>query len=223
MHKVFTKILLCGILPALSRHISRASELGIFENHYCLGCLSRDIPVLLLDLNDFEILSQTLPMLTGQSLFQNLSTRMVESVLLGMVWDLSMQYVFLFVFDFWKRLIVHSQSKFASYVWVSDTKGCLLVVLLNGTTLQRWLHPHWRKFQSRSTWDIQLGVWWIRLLVLLLASSQLELCIHPCIKIQQMYFVFNTGSHPTLPPFAIAISLAYGMDCQRGDRLVESA
>ena len=93
MHKVFTKILLCGILPALSQHISRASELGIFENHYCLGCLSRDIPVLLLDLNDFEILSQTLPMLTGQSLFQNLSTRMVESVLLGMAQGLFMRYV----------------------------------------------------------------------------------------------------------------------------------
>ena len=90
MHEVFTKILLGGILPAVSQHISRASELGIFENHYCLGCLPQDIPDMLLDSNfDFEVLSRILPMLTSQNFFQTLCTRVVESVLLGMVWDLS--------------------------------------------------------------------------------------------------------------------------------------
>jgi hypothetical protein len=39
-------------------------------------------------------------MLTGQNLFQTLSTRMVESVLLGMARDLSARYAF--AFDFWK-------------------------------------------------------------------------------------------------------------------------
>ena len=90
---VFTQILPCGILPALSQHISRASELGIFENQHCLGCLPRDVPETLLDVNGFEVLSQILPMLTGQNFFQALSTRMVESVLLGMARDSSMRYV----------------------------------------------------------------------------------------------------------------------------------
>jgi hypothetical protein len=93
MCKVFTEILLNGILPALSQHISRASELGLFENQYCLGCLPRDVPKKLLDVNDFGVLSQILPMLTGQSFFQTLTTRMVESVLFGMVRDLLMRYV----------------------------------------------------------------------------------------------------------------------------------
>ena len=89
---IFTKILLGGILPAVSQHISRASELGIFENHYCLGCLPRDIPDMFLDSNsDFEMLSRILPMLTGQDFFQTLSTRVVEAVLLGMVQDFSRQ------------------------------------------------------------------------------------------------------------------------------------
>ena len=74
MFKVFTRILPCGILPALSQHISRASELGIFENQYCLGCLSRDsIPETLLDLNGFEVLSLIFPMFPGQSFFEVLS------------------------------------------------------------------------------------------------------------------------------------------------------
>ena len=92
MCKIFTEILPCGILPALNQHISRASELGIFENQYCLGCLPRDVPETLLSyLSRFEELSQVLPMFTRQSLFQNFTTRVVESVLLGMA--LSMRYV----------------------------------------------------------------------------------------------------------------------------------
>jgi len=93
MCKVFTQILPCGILPALSQHISRASELGIFENQYCLGCLPRDIPEALLAINGFGRLSQILPMLTGQIFFQTLTTSMVESMLLGMAQNLSMMYV----------------------------------------------------------------------------------------------------------------------------------
>jgi len=93
MCKVFTRILPCGVLPVLSQHISRASELGIFENQCCLGCLPRDVPETLLDVNGFEVLSHILPMLIGQSFFQTLTTRMVESVLLGMARDSSMQYV----------------------------------------------------------------------------------------------------------------------------------
>lgn len=92
MCKVFTEILPCGVLPALSQHISRASELGIFEKQCCLGCLPRDVPeTLLSNLSHFEELSQILPMFTGQSLFQTLTTGVVESVLLGMA--LSMRYV----------------------------------------------------------------------------------------------------------------------------------
>ena len=91
MCKVFTGILPCGILPALSQHISRASQLGIFENQCCLGCLPRDVPETLLDAHGFEVLSQILPMLTGQNFFQTLTTRMLESMLLGMARDLFMQ------------------------------------------------------------------------------------------------------------------------------------
>jgi len=93
MYKVFTEILPCGILPALSQRISRASELGIFENQQCLGCLPRDIPEMLLDFIGFEVLSQILPMVTGQSFFQSLTTKIVESVLLGMARGLSLRYV----------------------------------------------------------------------------------------------------------------------------------
>jgi hypothetical protein len=91
MCKVFTQILPCGILPALSQYISRASELGIFENHCCLGCLQGDIPERLLDDHGFEVLSLILPMLLGQNFFQTLITGIVESVLLGMACDLFVQ------------------------------------------------------------------------------------------------------------------------------------
>jgi len=95
MRKLFAQILPCGILPALSQHISRASELGIFENQYCPRCLPRDISdKKLLDVHGFEVLSQILPMLTGQNFFQTLSTILVESTLLGIAWDLlSRKYV----------------------------------------------------------------------------------------------------------------------------------
>ena len=95
MDKIFTEILPRGILPALSQHISWASKLGIFENQDCFGCLRYSVPKRLLDLKDFEVLSQILPMFTG------LSTILVESVLLGRVHQLfRMQYVF--SFDSWK-------------------------------------------------------------------------------------------------------------------------
>jgi len=93
MCKLFTEILPRGILPALSQHISLASELGIFENQYCLGCLPQDIPETLLRLHGFMMLSQILPMLIGQTFFQTLTTGIVESTLLGMVHDLFMRYV----------------------------------------------------------------------------------------------------------------------------------
>ena len=93
MWKVFTEILPCGILPALSQSITRASELGIFENQQCLGCLPQDIPEMLLDFNGFEVLSQILPMITGQSFFRILTTRIVESMLLRMARGLSLRYV----------------------------------------------------------------------------------------------------------------------------------
>jgi hypothetical protein len=84
MSKVLTQILPCGILPALSQHISRASELGIFENQYCLGCLPRDVLKRRFNSQDFQELSETLAMCMDQNFFQTLSTRMLESVLLGM-------------------------------------------------------------------------------------------------------------------------------------------
>ena len=91
MRKLFTEILPHGILPALSQHISQVSELGIFENQNCLRCLPHDdLPETLLDLDDFEVLSQILPMFTG------LSTILIESVLLERVCNLSMWYVFVF-------------------------------------------------------------------------------------------------------------------------------
>jgi len=93
MRKVFTGILPCGILPALSQHISWVSKLGIFDNQYCLGCLPRDVPDGLCNSQGFEELSEILAMCTGQNFFQTLTTRVVESMLLGMARDLSMQYV----------------------------------------------------------------------------------------------------------------------------------
>jgi len=95
MCKLFTEILPCGILPALSQHISQVSELGIFENQYCLGCLPRDVPAtgMLLGLGDFLVQSQILPMFTSQSFFQAFSTSMVESTLLGIMVCLIMRYV----------------------------------------------------------------------------------------------------------------------------------
>jgi hypothetical protein len=102
MCKIFTETVPCGILPALSQYISQASELGIFENQYCLGCLPRDVPETLLHFHYFGLLSQILPMLTGQSFFQTLTTRMVESVLLGMARNSYIGYLHVFVFDFWK-------------------------------------------------------------------------------------------------------------------------
>jgi hypothetical protein len=90
MNKVFTEVLPRGILPVLSQHISRTSELGIFENHNCLRCLRSNLPRSPLGFDDFRVLSQILPMFAG------LSTILVESVLLGGVCELSMRYVFEF-------------------------------------------------------------------------------------------------------------------------------
>ena len=83
MHKIFTRI-----LSVLRRYISGAWELGIFESQLCLGCLPQKAPGMF-DLNDFGTLCQSLRMLTGQWFFQILTTGLVESMLLDMVWDLS--------------------------------------------------------------------------------------------------------------------------------------
>ena len=95
MCKAFTQILARGILPALSQHISQANELGIFENQGCLGCLLHwpDVPEVLLDIYGFDMLSQILPMLIDQTFFQTLTTGMVESMLLGIMWHLLLRYV----------------------------------------------------------------------------------------------------------------------------------
>ena len=90
MCKVFTEILPCGVLPALSQHISRFSdELGIFENQMCLGCFFESLPAGTEWFKNFELLFQILPILRGQNFFQTLTTRMVESALLRVAWNLS--------------------------------------------------------------------------------------------------------------------------------------
>ena len=66
MQKVLTTILPCGILPAVGQQISRASELGIFENQDCLRCWRDDFPTSLL-FGDFPPI---LPMCTGQILLR---------------------------------------------------------------------------------------------------------------------------------------------------------
>ena len=91
MQKVLTAILPCGILPALDQQISRASELGIFEDQSCLRCrLEDDFPEsLTVNGNDVQIL----PMCTGQIFFHAFCTRIVESHLLGMVQGMYATYV----------------------------------------------------------------------------------------------------------------------------------
>ena len=90
MCKVFTKILPCGVPPALSQHISRVSELGIFENQCVSSASSSHIP----ELSGSEnLLFQILPMLSGQNFFQTLTTRVVESALLRVARNLSREYV----------------------------------------------------------------------------------------------------------------------------------
>ena len=86
-------------------------------------------------------------------------------------------------------------------IWLLEVINCTLPVVIflilagrscqrlvsdttNGATLQRRLHPQWKKFQSKSIWDTPLGVSWTRLPVILPESLQLELCIHLCINIQ---------------------------------------
>ena len=59
------------------------------------------MPERLLDYRDFGVLSQILPMLTDQNFFQTLTTRMIESALLGIIRELSLD-MYVFIFDFWK-------------------------------------------------------------------------------------------------------------------------
>jgi hypothetical protein len=101
MYKVFREILSQGILPALGQHILHASKLGIFESQKCLGCL-QDVPEMLLNMHDFDALSQILSMCTGQHFFQALCTRIVESTLLGKVHALLTRLQYVFSFDLWK-------------------------------------------------------------------------------------------------------------------------
>jgi hypothetical protein len=103
MHKIFTEILFCGILPALGQQISRARDLGIFEIQSCLGCHLRDRPGNITETWDFHVLSRILGMCTGQDFFQALCTRTIESALLGRLYGVRERYVF--VLEFWKRLL----------------------------------------------------------------------------------------------------------------------
>jgi hypothetical protein len=97
MCKVFAKILSCGILLVLGNHISYTSQLGIFENPNCLRCQQKVPQFGLLNSNNYEALIGILPMCT-QKFFQTFCTRVIESTLLSMVKDMSIEYVF--VFDF---------------------------------------------------------------------------------------------------------------------------
>ena len=99
MYRVFTQILPCGILPALSQHISYTSKLGIFENPNCLRCLKGD-PELLLSPYNYRALITILSMCTAQDFFQTFCTRAIEYTLLAMVGNMSIEYVF--VLDFWR-------------------------------------------------------------------------------------------------------------------------
>ena len=102
MHKVFNEILLRGVLPALGQQIPCVSDLGIFESQNCLRCPQDVLESLSHNLGTgftIEVLSEILPMCAGQNFFQTLCTRIIESILLGMVWKFPMRYVF--VFDFW--------------------------------------------------------------------------------------------------------------------------
>jgi hypothetical protein len=101
MHKIFTGILSCGILPALSQHISRARELGIFEIQNCLRCHLPDISGNIH--HHFGALSGILGMCTGQGFFQALCTRTLESALLGWLYHVYDWYVF--ILEFRKRLL----------------------------------------------------------------------------------------------------------------------
>jgi hypothetical protein len=106
MHKVFTQILPCGILPALSQYISWASEQGIFENHYYFRCCWRDVPTanrgLLDSYSNFEAVIGILPMCTSQHFFQTFCTRVIESTLLEKVQASLSCVMYVFLFDFWK-------------------------------------------------------------------------------------------------------------------------
>jgi hypothetical protein len=106
MCKVFTGILPRGILPALSQHISRISKLGIFENPNSLRS-QQEIPEGLVDCRyDYEALFGILAMCTTENFFQTLCTQVLESSLFWMVRNAAdMEYVF--VFDFWKQLIIY--------------------------------------------------------------------------------------------------------------------
>ena len=99
MHKTFTRILSCSVLPVLDQQILQARELGIFDNQNCLGCHLPNLPENLLDINhDFGILSGILSMCTGQNFFQALCTRTIESTLLGVLQNLYSWYVLVFEF-----------------------------------------------------------------------------------------------------------------------------
>ena len=97
MKKVLTAILPCTILPALDQQISRAAELGIFENQHCLLRRQDNFPRSMPVFENFSSLPGFLSMCTGQSFFQALCTIIVESFLLGTVQHmLSQRYVFTF-------------------------------------------------------------------------------------------------------------------------------
>jgi len=100
MQKVFTQIL-HGILSTLRQHVLRTSEFGLFENQYCFGCQQVFPWHKLLDIHCFDILSEILPICTGQNFLQTLCTGIIESTLLGMVWVI-LNWRYVFVLEVWK-------------------------------------------------------------------------------------------------------------------------
>ena len=131
MQKVLTAILPHGILPALRQRVLRASELGLFENHYCFGCQPQyvqDFLHRLFDTHCFDILSEILPICMGQNFFQNLCTGVIESTLLGMVWVI-LNWRYAFAYDVWK-VINHTHP------------AMLICRILASKPCQSWFRSH---------------------------------------------------------------------------------
>ena len=148
---------------------------------------------------------------------------MVESALLRVAWNLSSDSEYVCICIWFLKVIKRTLPGKISLILAGKSYPTLGSGATNGETLQRRLHLSWRKFRSRIICNsrirwrrIQTRVAWpVRL-----GSLLLEFCIHPCINIQQMYFVCNTVSLPTQRLYWTA--QRGRMYCQRDDRLVES-
>ena len=98
MQRVLTEILLHGFLEAIHQLVLHTSELlGFFENRFCFRCQPhlKNFPHTLLEI---KILSEILPLCTGLSFFQILCTRIIETTLLEVLWDI-LNHWCVFVFD----------------------------------------------------------------------------------------------------------------------------